>query len=517
MSKARRMAAQILQASQERDMTTTACGDIGGTACGRGRTLLRLAAAVCTSAAVPAGAHVKWFAPYIVGAPPQQLNATLANPWFWMGISLVLVFFLATRTVERTPFGQAVLAGMDKVMNPLWLRLDDFVRVVIAAFFVAIFAVGGVYLTPDLKTPNEWVSWMQLLIAACVFSRRTMPLAAAGIVLLWVLALTEYDLFHLLDYLALGASVAAYLVLESSNRPDWRRFRFAVLRWGVAIALMWSSLEKFAYPEWFYPLVEEKPFLTFGMPRDVFIPMAGVAEFTMGFGLLWTALVRRLSAISLFVIFNAAVYPFGRTDLVGHALIMAIIVAIAADPTPQIRVALRRSAWNIPAALGAALVVFASGYWGLHFMLYGPGGAVGPATAEIATHTYNAEYPHGPRTVGGSSSATPSGAAMAHGPGHATATAGSPASASAQGAYEASMARMHGPMAEGIKHPDPDTAFVLGMIPHHQGAVDMAQIQLRFGKDPANRTLAEGIIAEQAHEIQTMKAWLSAKGIQAPR
>ena len=56
------------------------------------------------------------------------------------------------------------------------------------------------------------------------------------------------------------------------------------------------------------------------MPRDVFIPMAGVAEFTMGFGLLWTALVRRLSAITLFVIFNAAVYPFrahrpGRTRL----------------------------------------------------------------------------------------------------------------------------------------------------------------------------------------------------------
>lgn len=46
-------------------------------------------------------------------------------------------------------------------------------------------------------------------------------------------------------------------------------------------------------PDWFCPLVEEKPFLTFGMPRDVFIPMAGVAEFTMGFGLIWTPLVRR--------------------------------------------------------------------------------------------------------------------------------------------------------------------------------------------------------------------------------
>ena len=295
-------------------MKKNASKRIEGTSPGRLRPLLRIAALGCAATALAAEAHVKWFAPYIVGAPPQPLSATLTNQWFWIGIALVLVFFLATRAIEKMSIGQSILAGMDKVMNPLWLRLDDFVRVVIAAFFVAIFAVGGVYLTPDLKTPNEWVSWMQLLIAAFVFSRRTMPLAAAGIILLWVLALTEYDLFHLLGY----------LVLESSNKPEWRKYRFEVLRWGVAIALMWSSLEKFAYPDWFYPLVEEKPFLTFGMPRDVFIPMAGVAEFTMGFGLLWTALVRRLSAITLFVIFNAAVYPFGRIDLVGHALIMAV-------------------------------------------------------------------------------------------------------------------------------------------------------------------------------------------------
>ena len=126
-----------------------------------------------------------------------------------------------------------------------------------------------------------------------------MPLAAAGIIGLWLLALRDYDLFHLLDYLALGVGVAAYLVLGLVQSRDWRAHRFEVLRWGVAIALMWSSLEKFAYPDWFYPLVEEKPFLTFGIPRDAFIPMAGVAEFALGFGLLWTPLVRRLSALAL--------------------------------------------------------------------------------------------------------------------------------------------------------------------------------------------------------------------------
>jgi hypothetical protein len=214
-------------------------------------------------------AHVKWFAPYIVGAAPAPITSTLSNVWFWLAIVLVLMFFVATRVVERSSAGEAVLLGFDKVSAPLWGRLDDFVRCVIGAFFVAIFAVGGVYLTPDLQTPAEWVSWLQLLIAFGIFSRKTQSVSAAGILLLWALALRDYDIFHLLDYLALGVAVAGYLVLEASSNPEWRRHRFELLRWGVAIALMWSSLEKFAYPEWFWPLVLEKPFLTFGMPRDV--------------------------------------------------------------------------------------------------------------------------------------------------------------------------------------------------------------------------------------------------------
>ena len=368
-----------------------------------------IAAGITTATTVPAEAHVKWFAPYIVGAAPAPISATLINSWFWLAIVLVLVFFIATRMVERAPLGEAVLKGMDRVSNPLWLRLDDFVRVVIGVFFVAIFAVGGVYLTPDLKTNYEWVSWLQLLIAAGVFSRRTMPFSAAGIILLWVLALRDYDIFHLLDYLALGVAVAGYLVLESSNNPEWRKHRFEMLRWGVAIALMWSSLEKFAYPEWFYPLVDEKPFLTFGMPRNVFIPMAGVAEFTMGFGLLWTPLIRRLSAISLFIIFNSAVFPFGRIDLIGHALIMAIIVAIAVDPTREMHFLphLKKSLRSVPIALVGALVIVAGSYWGLHTALYGVEGRITDSGGPLATHTFDADHPH-PATPAGSPEMAPS-------------------------------------------------------------------------------------------------------------
>lgn len=356
--------------------------------------------------ALPAQAHVKWFAPYIVGAAPQPVTATLSNGWFWTGIALVAAFFLATIAVERGAVGKAALAGLDRLSKPLWTRGDDFMRATTAAFFVAIFAVGGVYLTPDLKTDSELISWAQLLIAACIFSRRTMPLAAAGIIGLWVIALRDYDMFHLLDYLALGVGVAGYLLLASVENPEWRARRFQVLRIGVAVALMWSSLEKFAYPDWFYPLVEEKPFLTFGMPRDVFIPMAGVAEFTLGFGLLWSPLVRRLSAIALLAIFFTAVYPFGRIDLVGHALIMAALFLVAADPCKGLirgraedvqtaAPAFSRFA-KMPPALAAALFLFAAGYWGLHISLYGIEGEPAPI-ADISTHSHDPQRPHAER------------------------------------------------------------------------------------------------------------------------
>jgi len=53
-----------------------------------------------------------------------------------------------------------------------------------------------------------------------------------------------------------------------------------------------------------------------------------------------------------------------------------------------------------------------------------------------------------------------------------------------------------------------DADFVNGMIPHHQGAVDMAKVVLAFGKDPEIRKLAEAIVQAQDSEITMMRAWL---------
>ena len=57
----------------------------------------------------------------------------------------------------------------------------------------------------------------------------------------------------------------------------------------------------------------------------------------------------------------------------------------------------------------------------------------------------------------------------------------------------------------------PEHDFVTMMIPHHQGAIDMARTLLLTTKDPELRNLAQGIITEQQNEIRLMQAWLQRK------
>ena len=71
------------------------------------------------------------------------------------------------------------------------------------------------------------------------------------------------------------------------------------------------------------------------------------------------------------------------------------------------------------------------------------------------------------------------------------------------------MDRMNSGMAAARPTGDPDRDFAAMMIPHHQGAIDMAKVELIYGRDPVLRRLAQGIIVEQQQEIELMQRSLS--------
>lgn len=77
-------------------------------------------------------------------------------------------------------------------------------------------------------------------------------------------------------------------------------------------------------------------------------------------------------------------------------------------------------------------------------------------------------------------------------------------------AMHAAMEQMARAMEQAPMSGDPDRDFLAMMIPHHEGAVEMARLELIHGTDPLARRLAEEIIASQQTEIEAMRGRLAA-------
>jgi hypothetical protein len=315
-----------------------------------------------------ASAHVKWFCAFNVAEQPVVLERVL-NPSFEALTGLSILGLMTGAILEQPPVGPALLRALD--LATVWLRdhIEIIARAATAFFFISIWAIGGILLTPELKTSSPWVGAIQLGIAAGMVSRKTMPLSALGICILYSIAVWQDGVFHLADY-PVFLGVAVYLALLGLQTNFFGIRPIDILRWAAGITLMWASIEKWAYPEWTYPLFVIHPDMSMGFTPEFYMRAAGAVEFALAFSLIWTPLVRRVGAIMLAAMFVSAVFPFGKIDLIGHTLIVVALLAIVADNGGK-QVTRLRYAWVIPVAYASSLVLFLAAYYFGHEFLFG--------------------------------------------------------------------------------------------------------------------------------------------------
>ena len=315
-----------------------------------------------------ASAHVKWFCAFDVAGQPRGLENVLCADFEGL-VGLAVLFLILGCLVDGTAPGDALMRALNRVTSELQVNHEILIRAVGGFFFVTLWSMEGILLTPELKTTATWVPWLQLAIAAGLIWRRTMPLSGLGIVVLFALAVREYGVFHLADY-PVFLGLAAYLALVGLDRDLFGMRPLDVARYSAAVTLMWASIEKWAYPEWSFPLFVEHPSVTMGFDGEFFMRAAGVIEFTLAFSLMWTPLVRRMSAIVLAAMFVAATFEFGKTDVIGHAPIVVVLLAIVGDDVAVVQ-RTRGFAATVALAYGVVLAGFLTAYYFAHAFLFG--------------------------------------------------------------------------------------------------------------------------------------------------
>ncbi len=326
-----------------------------------------LAVLVNAACAGSAMAHVKWFCAYDVAGQPRGLENVLC-PDFEFLVGLSVLALISGCLVERTPLGDFMTRSLDRVTRYVRDNTEMMFRVGVGFFFVAIWGAGNILLTPELKTDSTIVAAIQLGIAAGMLSRRTMPLSGLGIAVLFAIAVWQYDAFHMADY-PVFLGVGAYVALIGLQKEPWGIRAIDAVRWTAGVTLMWASIEKWAYPEWSFPLLVTHPTMSLGFDPEFFMRSAGAIEFALAFSLLWTPLVRRIGAIVLAGMFISAVFEFGKIDLIGHTLIVVVLLGIVADDGGKR--ALIRFPWLVPVGYAAALSGFLSLYYVAHAILFG--------------------------------------------------------------------------------------------------------------------------------------------------
>jgi hypothetical protein len=243
-------------------------------------------------------------------------------------------------------------------------------RVGVGFFLLSLAVLGGIILTPELTTNSQSVSWLQMFLALTLLTRKTTFLCGVGIIFLFSVAAQQYGLFHLMDY-PVFLGIAGYLIIYSLLSDRNNKLALGILRVATASSLLWASVEKWAFPEWSFEILANKPGLMLGISSELYVVLAGFVEFCAAFLLLTGKVSAHAAALLLLFFCISAIPIFGVIDAIGHLGLIAALVVLLLSPNSLAdsfdvrqdhrKTAIIHTCWFVVALLGYTLF-FYSGY-----------------------------------------------------------------------------------------------------------------------------------------------------------
>lgn len=275
----------------------------------------------------PVSAHVKWFSNFSFADPPRPLSAIL-NPTV---IGLAIFSAIVIGVLVPIDLRLAQVSWYQRINQWLESYSDEallIMRVGTGAVMLMVWQADAL-LAPELGIPAPWLGWVQFIIALLLLFRTTTPIAGVGVIALYFVAMSQYGLFHMLDYVHyLG--VGAYLLVTTAQNPRISGLGLPALYLGVGFSLCWVALEKLVYPEWGLYILQNQPQLTMGFDPSFFLTGAAFVELSLGFLLIICLLQRPLALVITLVFFTTTTF-FGKTEVIGHTLLHAALLVFLVE------------------------------------------------------------------------------------------------------------------------------------------------------------------------------------------
>ncbi|MAG71651.1 MAG: DUF4399 domain-containing protein [Vicinamibacterales bacterium] len=288
---------------------------------GMPRRLPYAVAATWVLAVLPVQAHVKWFSEFDFNDRPLTLGEAVTPTFIALaGLSMatIALFVYLDRHLASTVWYLRVSEWLEARRGQSVLVM----RIGLGATLLLSWQAGTLFVPEG--TVSESVGWFQFLVAFLLLFDTAVPLAGIGVMVLFVLGLSLYGAFHMLDY-TFFIGVGYYLAVSRSTTPALRGSGVPALYTTLGFSLCWAALEKIVYPQWSSYLLDVHPQLTLGFEPSFFLIGATFVEMSLGY-LLIICLLQRPLALLITLVFFLTTMVFGKTEVIGHTIIHAALL-----------------------------------------------------------------------------------------------------------------------------------------------------------------------------------------------